>query len=362
MTHLQADCCAAVVIINLKQLGQAKADKSLLSNLAHGQKFDVNELGKYAGATATPTKREMATLLSDFKHLLKQASNAKLQARVAADASKLETNAFGGEQTLSEFATFATSGAEIDPLNAIASAYAADASIGSDVTADLARVQAVLSKIQSDGAAFRSGIVTLVADAQPAVPGAVTFSDSTFLDSDWTAAQTSSTTTQASFSAGQVASGGNPDAYRSVTLNWLNDTSSSAIPAIFVASLNSQAMYNPSTSGAIASISYSMDAKETSADNTAGVFEELVLYQNGHYYVPAPNQFVTNTGVWTAIGQSGLVASDFNAPLAPPIDLSAQGGPIEFGYMSITGNSSVPAGQHQNIVGTDNWSVTVNPV
>jgi hypothetical protein len=347
----------------VKQSGQLKAEKALLSNLGRGQKFDLNHLSSYSTALATPTKQQVNKLVGEYKGFLRKPGNARVAAKVLADASALETRAFAGQQTLSLFASFADSGPEIQELGALAAANATDAAAGSAVSAATASLQSSLATIQRDSSVVRSGVVALAADAQPAVAGAVTFSDSTFSDNDWTASDINTATATNSFTAGQVPSGGNPGPYRSVTLNWSNQGDLGDLSQIIsVASLNSQAVYDPATSGAIATISYSMDAMETSSDNSAGVYEELVLYQNGTYFVPLANQYVTQTGDWSAIAQSGLTSSAFTSGTAPHPDFSAQGAPIEFGYMSITGNTSVSAGQHQNVVATDNWSVTVNPV
>jgi hypothetical protein len=93
-------------------------------------------------------------------------------------------------------------------------------------------------------------LLTFAIGASTAI--AVTFSDGTFNDADWTSSLQvlEGPFSSVSHTETQVASGGNPDAYRLNIREWGFGTRAA------VYNLNSLAVYDPSTQGAIASVNF----------------------------------------------------------------------------------------------------------
>ncbi|MGD0768917.1 MAG: hypothetical protein ABSB42_12100 [Tepidisphaeraceae bacterium] len=210
---------------------------------------------------------------------------------------------------------------------------------------------------------FLGVLIGVLLSIRGPAPASVTFSDGTFLNANWSATKVIDTTDgqAATFSAGQVASGGNPGAYRQTTLNWYYDGVYAGFSqGIWVAELDDNAIYNPSVSGAISSLSFSMDGLLVGTNNEAGVGESLLAFQNGTYYLGPSSYFPMSPGAWVTDASSGLGSGAFTALSGSSHpDFSGVGGPIEFGYVAATDGAAGGALQCYNTVGTDNWSVTV---
>jgi hypothetical protein len=190
---------------------------------------------------------------------------------------------------------------------------------------------------------------------------AVTFSDSTFADSDWSAALIfDSTTSGASFSAMQVGTGGNPGEFRATTHDWTGPG------GLAVGHFQSGAAYDPTLNGQIVSITVSFDLLFLGGSTgTSQVGHGVLLEQNGSLYLSGPNGFGVALGpgnglpgAWMPFAFSGLTASDFQrlsgpGPAAP--DFSSAGGLIRLGYF--TTNGSGPTVSTRS--GIDNWSFTI---
>jgi hypothetical protein len=208
------------------------------------------------------------------------------------------------------------------------------------------------------------GLLVLLAAGHGAA-SPTTFSDGTFANANWSATKVTDTTIgqTAFFSAGQNA-GGNPGPSRMTTLDWAYD-GTSASQGIRVAALDSNAVYNPAVSGAISSVSFSLDGSLENRSTQSAIGQRLVLFQSGTYYF-GPEGIIPQTfDVWVTDALSGLSATDFgtltgsNHP-----DFSAGGAPIEFGYSLETFSGPADASPSENAffygLGTDNFSVTVN--
>jgi hypothetical protein len=185
----------------------------------------------------------------------------------------------------------------------------------------------------------------------------VTFTDNAFLDADWSATKIIDTTAgaTASFVAAQVATGGNPDSYRQV-----QHTYDAGI--IAVAHLKSDAIYDPSVTGAIQSIAYSYDLIHFNPPPAQAVAYGIALLQNGVWYRTSFDTIFPE--VWTGFAAANLTAANFalaagTGPTNP--DFSATGAAMTFGYASFNNNT----GGNPDLVrlsGIDNWQVTVTSV
>lgn len=191
-----------------------------------------------------------------------------------------------------------------------------------------------------------------------ALPAAsVTFSDSTFEDANWAGVKVFDSTSgsAATFVAGQVATGGNPDAYRQVEHTY-------GPGGIGVRHLNLLAVYDPATMGAIASVDYAFDAIHLNPPPAQAVAFNIALEQGGNTYISS--SFNAFDAIWASTGQTGLLASNFTlyagaGPTNP--DFSASGAPITAGYVTRNTNSG-GAPSISRTAGIDNWSVTFNVV
>ncbi|MBK9472839.1 MAG: hypothetical protein IPO18_11200 [bacterium] len=193
-----------------------------------------------------------------------------------------------------------------------------------------------------------------LAMAGPALATTVTFQDGTFTNAQWT------TTVEVlngggSVNAFQVASGGNPTAFRRIE-NTLNSAIGTGVSnTVYGFHRFAGGVYDPATGGPILAINYAEDSQRISGGVQAC---GLAVRQAGViYYGPA---FLTPTafGTWATTTQSALVAGQFDA-LAPGVqnpDFSVAGAPLEFGFWR--GNStSVGGGGGTTYGGIDNWRV-----
>lgn len=148
-------------------------------------------------------------------------------------------------------------------------------------------------------------------------------------------------------SAAQTPGGGNPGDYRLVSLT----QDGNGYPAEGFSIYNSA--YNPSTQGAINTLSMSIDAINAGPAQALG----FALYQNNYWFMAgAP---YSTPASWTTFSAANLGAGDFNgfgmgAPLHP--DFSGAGGDIMFGF--VVANSGTPFWTSQ--VAYDNFSAAIN--
>lgn len=185
------------------------------------------------------------------------------------------------------------------------------------------------------------------------------FSDGTFNNADWTGTKILDPGGNASFTAFQVASGGNPGSFREVTQT-LHET------PIGVSHLDSAFVYDPSTQGAITSITVNYSLIEFSPLNGFEVAYGILAFQDGTYYITPTDNL--NQSSWTNFSHSGLTAADFSnnngfnlpgfGPATP--NFSSSGGPIEFGFF--TGNTPTALNPFTTNSGIDNFSITLQTV
>jgi hypothetical protein len=198
------------------------------------------------------------------------------------------------------------------------------------------------------------GIVLLLAAAGAPAGAAQTFSDSTFL-TGWTSAPMQEVPPTATFSVTVVTNGAAPHpTYRQVN----HDNYS----LILVAHLNTLAVWNPASQGAISSIDYSYSIENFSYWGTG---YSILLMQNGKYYSPW-SYYDLSTPTWNKLTHTGadvpltayleVTPGGGSGPGQP--DFSSSGAPITFGYE--TGNSTTSGTGSTSSALTD-WQVTVNP-
>jgi hypothetical protein len=184
-----------------------------------------------------------------------------------------------------------------------------------------------------------------------------TFSDTEFLDTDWSAVKIIDTSVgqPASYSAYQVATDGNPGAYRHVTHEWCGDGNGSK--GLTVGHLHNSAWYDPGALGPITNIDVSLDGIFTPLVNPNAVSCGPLVFQDGHYYKV---QGTITAQSWTTVTFETLTDVDFvdlnGDPDSHP-DFSGDGAPLQFGFFTAngTGGSDCPLTNS----GYDNWQVTV---
>ena len=146
------------------------------------------------------------------------------------------------------------------------------------------------------------------------VNAATVFFDGTFNNADWNETKIVDSTNNGSFSAFQVASGGNPGSFR--------ETNQSLNQGLLgVSHLRSMFACNPSTQGAITSIDVSYDLQEFAPLGGFEVVYGILAFQNNTYYIgPTEN---LNQSSWTSFSHHGLTEASFSdtfgasGPLGP---------------------------------------------
>lgn len=209
--------------------------------------------------------------------------------------------------------------------------------------------------------AFAAAIGFAYLTISTATAATVTFSDQTFDDADWTLS-IQQIDKGGTVSAAQTSAGGNPDAYRRI-VNVVDDGPGPGTVRGF--HLNVNAIYDPSTQGAIGTLDYYEDSIMF-AGFGQGQASGAAFMQDGFlYYTPGPNRLLANQlNAWTSQSLLSLSALDFigvGTTEAP--DFSASGGSITFGFYRA--NSSPGDGGYTIDAGIDNWSIdihSVNPV
>lgn len=193
--------------------------------------------------------------------------------------------------------------------------------------------------------------------AVSSMPG-VLFEDAEFAAADWTSAAIAEPAVNGpTFEQTSVAAGGNPGAWRRVTM-----TMPAGVSRLDVFATYQAAAYDPATQGAIYVIELNYDC--TSLPGTLGAGPRLLIEQAGRRYTAGSASCAIPT--WTRVtpppGRFGL--ADFVQVDGPACaggacpDFSAAGGPIRFGFANA--NSGLPDSiGGSGGFGVDNWKVTV---
>ncbi|MFN7022099.1 MAG: hypothetical protein ACK4WH_12335 [Phycisphaerales bacterium] len=182
----------------------------------------------------------------------------------------------------------------------------------------------------------------------------VVYSDGEFVPSTW-GFETVVLGTGGTSAAAQVGAG-NPGNARRLT----NSVNAGGTVYGFSRYGTTQAVgrYDPSVAGAIASVDWSLESLFVSGGDAGGQAVMLGAKQGAIVYAADVGQTGTGAG-WVTHGAVGLTEADFQ-PLngAAPIDFSASGAPLRFGF--IVGNSG--AESFTSVAVYDNFSVTLRAV
>jgi hypothetical protein len=194
-----------------------------------------------------------------------------------------------------------------------------------------------------------AGLILLL--ALPAGASVIAFSDDTFTPSNW------SLTTQTIGPGGdaravQQLSGGDPGAYRQVTVDVVGSSDS----AVYAFNLKNGATVTPASSGAIISLLY------TEARNTTGQeFGPAIQQGSNLYYAYAGSGGTSGWQSTTMTFTPGAATNDLLTSFrtddssAHP-DFSATGAPMTFGFAAIDNST---ASSFTAVSGYDNWSISV---
>ena len=195
--------------------------------------------------------------------------------------------------------------------------------------------------------------------ASPAM-AAFTFFDGTFKDPDWVLSTITNTNGSTSSSQGfQVASGGNGGSYRSVTHQM---EVSGQYALVLSVHMSNGAFWDPSTQGAITSINYSEDSRNSVGAMGTG----LAISQGGNVYVLRQPGLLYTFGNWGTNTRNGILAADmyridasgnFFSNQNP--DFSASGGTMQFGFWRGNGSGTTGAGSFSYDTAIDNWGVEI---
>lgn len=180
------------------------------------------------------------------------------------------------------------------------------------------------------------------------------FSDAVFADANWSLVELTDTTPNDSafFSGQQVASGGNPDAYRRL----VNELDTNTISSIAAGHLRLGATFDPGEDGSFLSLAVSLDGISQPGNPAGAIGYGVVLEQNGAYFTVGLSQVLDGVG-WQTLSATGLGESSFNSVDGVSVlDLSDSGSPVTFGFLSSNGTFGRPS---TNVGGVDNWTVTI---
>jgi hypothetical protein len=200
------------------------------------------------------------------------------------------------------------------------------------------------------GAAGAGLLILLL--ARPAGASIITFSDDTFTPSNW------SLTTQTKGPGGdasvvQKSSGGNPGAYRQVTVDVIGSSDSE----VFAFNLKNGATVAPASTGAIISLTYSEDRNTTGQE-----FGPAIQQGSNLYYAYAgsggTSGWQSTTMTFTPGAATNNLLTSFGTDISSSThpDFSANGAPMTFGFAAIDNST---ASSFTAVSGYDNWAIGV---
>jgi len=212
---------------------------------------------------------------------------------------------------------------------------------------------------------FGPVLATVIVSAHVLVaPGAsadvITFSDTEFVDANWSAFELTDTSPSNSFvfTGAQLLAGGNPGAFRHVTqaIDEVPPPNGPSPVNIQSAHVFLPGSFDPGEDGTFVSLDWSFDGIST--DSTAGaIFYGLLAFQDGKVFLSAnASGNVLNGESWQEVAASDLGALDFT-PFdgVSVLDLSDVGGPVTFGFLASNGTF----GLSFNDGGVDNFLVRI---
>jgi hypothetical protein len=189
--------------------------------------------------------------------------------------------------------------------------------------------------------------------APPAGASIIAFSDDTFTPSNW------SLTTQTKGPGGdasvvQKSSGGDPGAYRQVTVDVIGGSDSE----VYAFNLKNGATVAPASTGAIISLTYT-EARNTTTGQEFGP----AIEQGGNlYYAYAgwsgTSGWQSTTMTFTPGAATNNLLTSFGTYMSSSEhpDFSATGAPMTFGFAAIDNST---ASSFTAVSGYDNWGISV---
>lgn len=213
---------------------------------------------------------------------------------------------------------------------------------------------------------MKSFLIWLAAASSPLFAGVTVLTDGDFQPANWTTV--AFIQTNATGMNSRVETGGNPDAYRQMTIDIPAPPGGASI-LVNIASFGSLLTYDPSVSGAIQLLEFSYDISRVSSTGLAptlptGIYRPF-LEQDGKLF------FLMMDGLgsiqaWTPIYNITSLASSWsqiNGGVEKP-DFSSNGGVITFGYrvlFSVTCPLAATFGCNAatGVSGIDNFTVRV---
>jgi PEP-CTERM motif len=204
--------------------------------------------------------------------------------------------------------------------------------------------------------------VTLAA-AGSAHAGTVTFTDTTFIFSDYNS-NTYASGAGSILTSSQTTSGHPDTAYQSE-----GHVAEGTGSGVLATAVNSNFVYDPSKQGAISTINASLDRYATAPTGVmVGSYSLRILALQGSKLYEDIDTFSGDFGsVWKTLSQTGITAIDFG--LFSQTDLAGtdstmhpdfSGGPITFGFAMFRGGSD--GFDYDTIVRADNFSLEINAV
>ena len=226
------------------------------------------------------------------------------------------------------------------------------------------------ANLVDDGARFEVRVSDAYGTAQDGATLAVSsgppvrFEDGEFALADWVALAGPSSP-GAGFQVAHETAGGNPDAWRSVTL-----TLPASGGSVRVFHGRAGVAYDPAAQGAVYRIDVAVDCARLRYEGSTQVpTVRPTIEQGGRRFAPAWPGWVAGVdcvGPWQAVSMlSALAADQFALVDGPPCgigescpDFSAQGAPIRLGFES-TVEVGFTTGPVTLVLGVDNWRVAV---
>lgn len=199
----------------------------------------------------------------------------------------------------------------------------------------------------------------ILALAPGAAAQVATFTDTEFLDADWSHAAIMDTGGGSTWSAAHCSSGGNPGACQCGTLTF-------AKTWVVLAHWLNAAVYDPSVQGALDHIDLRMDVMCSAGSGICGpipgdpaIAADILVTQGSNHFTTPVFLIAIKSGGWRCLGRRvkdtdlGLIANGKIDMTVHP-DFSAAGGPLTLGYLS--SNSTGASSCHREWL-ADNFSM-----
>ena len=147
---------------DMKRLKASKIDAALVAKLSKDEKTLLGKVRKDAVSAVSNETKNVDIMIADAKKLSKK-SSPTLQAKLSADITRLESEAFSHVQTLGANVTVANTTEQIE-LSTIAATNPSDTRTQGHVTAAKAHSTVCVTSLNRDATQLLTGVSTLVAN------------------------------------------------------------------------------------------------------------------------------------------------------------------------------------------------------